>query len=240
MGVDLSLLDGLKRTRGLLMEDPCLIDVARERLCQGDQAPHNFLEGLSEEEHKFCKNHVRNNHMPFDMRCRTCVVSTGTGRVHCRVRAPSAYCLTLDVGGSFMRNGEDPDHPEHRHASTGAHRPPRRTKVADADTKDVNADTEDMNARARSDAPAWTPSKVRSAASAWTSSRARSTASVSTSSRARSGNNGEDILKGAIDGKGADTGKNADGTAGHHLGSHEVGQEADSLLHDFRELFKGL
>ncbi|CAE7884617.1 RE1 [Symbiodinium sp. KB8] len=81
----------------------------------------SFLESLSDKELEQWRVHLRNNHIPYNRKCKTCVESSGTGRRHVRVKTPSSYCLSLDVCGPFRKKGVDPDHSDYRFALVGAY-----------------------------------------------------------------------------------------------------------------------
>ena len=84
-----------------------------------------FLEGFTEKELRMWRTHVRNNHTPYNRRCRTCVASSGVGRMHRRVKHPSAHCLSLDVAGPFRQKAADPDHRDYRYMLIGAYTYPK-------------------------------------------------------------------------------------------------------------------
>ncbi|CAE7296882.1 RE1 [Symbiodinium sp. KB8] len=81
----------------------------------------NFLGSLTDRELEQWRAHVRNNHLPYNRKCRTCVESSGTGRKHARIKTPPSYCLSLDVCGPFRHRGVDPDHADYRFALVGAY-----------------------------------------------------------------------------------------------------------------------
>ena len=85
----------------------------------------SFLSSLSNKELEQWRVHVKNNHMPYNRKCRTCVEASGTGRRHVKVRTPSAYCMSLDVCGPFRNKGKDPDHSDYRFALIAAYVVPR-------------------------------------------------------------------------------------------------------------------
>ena len=62
-----------------------------------DAEQGKFLEGFTDKELQMWRTHVRNNHLPFNRRCGTCVRSSATGKAHRRARRPSAHCLSLDT-----------------------------------------------------------------------------------------------------------------------------------------------
>ena len=85
----------------------------------------SFLGSLSDRELEQWRIHVRNNHQPYNRKCRTCVESSGTGRKHVKIKTPSSYCLSLDMCGPFRQRGADPDHADYRFALIGAYVVPR-------------------------------------------------------------------------------------------------------------------
>ena len=85
----------------------------------------SFLGSLSDRELEQWRVHVRNNHQPYNRRCRTCVESSGTGRKHVKIKTPSSYCLSLDVCGPFRQRDADPDHADYRFALIGAYVVPK-------------------------------------------------------------------------------------------------------------------
>ena len=87
-----------------------------------------FLEPFSEKDLQMWRTHVRNNHTPYSRHCRTCVSSSGVGRIHKRVKHPSANCLSLDVAGPFQVKAADPDHADYRYLLVGAYTYPRLEK----------------------------------------------------------------------------------------------------------------
>ena len=87
-----------------------------------------FLESFSEKDLRMWRTHVRNNHTPYSRHCRTCVSSSGVGRIHKRVKHPSAHCLSPDVAGPFRVQAADPDHTDYRYLLVGAHTYPRLEK----------------------------------------------------------------------------------------------------------------
>ncbi|CAE7207099.1 RE1 [Symbiodinium natans] len=86
-----------------------------------DSNPDAFLKALSTKELAAWKTHIRNNHIPYNRRCRTCVEASGLGRMHKKVKTPSSYCLSLDILGPLRQRGEDPDHRDYRYMLVGAY-----------------------------------------------------------------------------------------------------------------------
>ncbi|CAE7828798.1 RE1 [Symbiodinium sp. CCMP2592] len=84
-----------------------------------------FLETFTDKELAMWRTHVRNNHVPYNKRCRTCVTTSGTGRAHRRVRHPSSHCLSLDIAGPFRHKAADPNHKDYRYLLVGAYTMPR-------------------------------------------------------------------------------------------------------------------
>ena len=97
-----------------------------------------FLEGFSEKELRMWRTHVRNNHTPYNRRCRTCVASSGVGRMHRRIKHPSAYCLSLDIAGPFRAKAADPDHRDYRYMLIGAYTYPKLEKAEGKDKRAKN------------------------------------------------------------------------------------------------------
>ena len=85
----------------------------------------DYLQGFTEKELAMWKTHVQNNHRPFHRRCRTCVVSKGTGRHHRRVRHPDVHCLSLDIMGPFRTKSGDPNHRDYRYMLVGTYTMPK-------------------------------------------------------------------------------------------------------------------
>ena len=109
-----------------------------------------FLESFSEKDLRMWRAHVRNNHTPYSRHCKTCVSSSGIGRIHKRLKHPSAHCLSLDVAGPFRVKAADPDHNDYRYLLIGAYTYPRlekeqpsqkRKKRAKGDQGDGSADS---------------------------------------------------------------------------------------------------
>ncbi|CAE7876411.1 TY5A [Symbiodinium sp. KB8] len=82
------------------------------------------LEEMTEKELKQWAKHVRDGHVPFNKRCRTCVINAGSGRPHRKVITPSAYVLSVDVAGPFRAKGVDADG-KYRYALIGSYCMPR-------------------------------------------------------------------------------------------------------------------
>ncbi|CAE7214330.1 RE1 [Symbiodinium microadriaticum] len=92
------------------------------------------LEDMTEKELKQWAKHVRDGHVPFNKRCRTCVVNAGSGRPHRKVITPSAYVLSVDVAGPFRAKGIDADG-KYRYALIGSYCMPRLDGHQDADVQ---------------------------------------------------------------------------------------------------------
>ena len=86
----------------------------------------DFMESLSDKELAMWRAHVRNNHLPYNRRCQTCVRSSGVGKIHKRIKHPSAYCLSLDVAGPFRHKAADPNHKDYRYLLVGAYIMPKQ------------------------------------------------------------------------------------------------------------------
>ena len=90
------------------------------------------LEEMTEKELKQWAKHVRDGHVPFHKRCRTCVTRAGSGRPHRKVLNPSAYVLSVDVAGPFRQRGIDADG-KYRYALVGSYCMPRLEGYKDID-----------------------------------------------------------------------------------------------------------
>ena len=73
----------------------------------------------------YWQNHINNNHVPYDKRCRTCVRGSATGRAHRRCLTPSAYTLSMDICGPMRTRGESPDGKKFRYLLVGAYSHPK-------------------------------------------------------------------------------------------------------------------
>ena len=112
------------------------------RMAQLLCAMNGNLSDMSEAELKKWARHVRNGHVPFDKRCRTCVFNSGTGRPHRRVLNPSAFTLGVDIAGPLRTKGVDADG-KYRYALVGSYCLP---KVEGYKDMDIPEDTEDVGA----------------------------------------------------------------------------------------------
>ncbi|CAE7797862.1 RE1, partial [Symbiodinium necroappetens] len=102
-----------------------------KRLASGEP---DYLQDFTEKELEMWKNHVQNNHRPFHRRCRTCVVSKGTGRIHRRVRHPDVHCLSLDIMGPFRAKSGDPNHRDYRYMLVGTYTMPKMSEDLEEET----------------------------------------------------------------------------------------------------------
>ena len=57
------------------------------------------LEAMSDKDLRRWAQHVRDGHVPYNKRCRTCVETAATQKAHGRVLAPSCYTLSLRIEG---------------------------------------------------------------------------------------------------------------------------------------------
>ncbi|CAE7478551.1 RE1, partial [Symbiodinium necroappetens] len=73
----------------------------------------------------YWETHVRNNHVPYDRRCQTCVRGSATGRAHRRCLTPSAYTLSLDICGPMRTRGETQEGKKFRYLLVGAYSHPK-------------------------------------------------------------------------------------------------------------------
>ena len=90
------------------------------------------LDEMSEKDLKRWARHVRDGHVPFHKRCRTCVMNAGSGRQHRRVLNPSSYVLSVDVAGPFRSRGIDADG-KYRYALIGSYCMPKLPNYKEPD-----------------------------------------------------------------------------------------------------------
>ena len=83
------------------------------------------LEGMTDKDLRRWAQHVRDGHLPFHKRCRTCVETAATGRAHRRVLAPSCYALSLDILGPLRVKGETADEKKYRYVLVGSYTMPK-------------------------------------------------------------------------------------------------------------------
>ena len=103
------------------------------------------LEDMSETELRQWERHVREGHLPYDRRCRTCVRTAGTGRAHRRVIAPSAYTLSLDIAGPFRVKGETSAGSSYRYALVASYVHPKLEGFHDYDIPDNEAEIDEVD-----------------------------------------------------------------------------------------------
>ena len=103
------------------------------------------LEDMSESDLRQWERHVRDGHLPFDRRCRTCVRTAGTGRAHRRVLAPSAYTLSLDIAGPFRAKGETASGSSFRYALVASYIHPKLEGFHDYDIPDNEAEIDEVD-----------------------------------------------------------------------------------------------
>ena len=103
------------------------------------------LEDMSETELRQWERHVREGHLPFDRRCRTCVRTAGTGRAHRRVITPSAYTLSLDIAGPFRVKGETATGSSYRYALIASYVHPKLEGYHDYDIPDNEAEIDEVD-----------------------------------------------------------------------------------------------
>ena len=103
------------------------------------------LEDMSEAELRQWERHVRDGHLPFDRRCRTCVRTAGTGRAHRRVLAPSAYTMSLDIAGPFRAKGETTAGTAFHYALVASYVHPKLEGFHDYDIPDTEAEIDEVD-----------------------------------------------------------------------------------------------
>ncbi|CAE7565425.1 GIP [Symbiodinium sp. CCMP2592] len=89
------------------------------------------LSEMKEAEKKRWIRHIKNGHLPFEKRCRTCIETCATGRAHRRVVAPSCYVLSLDLCGPFRVRGEYAGSKDYKYALIGAYVMPKLSGAKD-------------------------------------------------------------------------------------------------------------
>ncbi|CAE7478405.1 RE1, partial [Symbiodinium necroappetens] len=90
----------------------------------------------------YWQNHINNNHVPYDKRCRTCVRGSATGRAHRRCLTPSAYTLSMDICGPMRTRGESPDGKKFRYLLVGAYAHPKLELLKDKSLPPVEEEDE--------------------------------------------------------------------------------------------------
>ena len=100
------------------------------------------LQDMSEKDLKRWARHVRDGHVPFDKRCRTCVTNAASGRPHRRVLNPSAYVLSVDVAGPFRTKGCDADG-KYRYVLVGSYCMPKLEGYKDVQIPDELPEEDD-------------------------------------------------------------------------------------------------
>ena len=83
------------------------------------------LEDMSDRDLKKWAQHVRDGHVPFNPRCKTCVETSATGKAHRRVLAPSCYTLSVDVLGPIRAKGETADSKKYKYVLAGSYTMPK-------------------------------------------------------------------------------------------------------------------
>ena len=100
------------------------------------------LHGMTEAERAKWIRHIRNNHVPFEKRCKTCIQTSATGRAHRRVIAPSCYVLSVDLCGPFRVKGDFAGAKGYRYALIGAYVMPKLSGYKDAPVQEPDPEEE--------------------------------------------------------------------------------------------------
>ena len=85
------------------------------------------------------RRHVANGHLPFNRKCRACVMGSGVGLQHRKVMYPTSFSLSLDVLGPIQKGiFEDSvaSQPRHKYALVGAYRVPEEVVQKTWDPKE--------------------------------------------------------------------------------------------------------
>ncbi|CAE7605479.1 GIP [Symbiodinium sp. CCMP2592] len=98
---------------------------------------------MKEPERRRWIRHVKNGHLPFERRCRTCIESCATGRAHRRVLAPSCYVLSMDLCGPFRVKGEYGGSKGFKYALIGAYVMPKLHESKEAPIPDYTPEEEE-------------------------------------------------------------------------------------------------
>ncbi|CAE7494560.1 GIP, partial [Symbiodinium necroappetens] len=107
----------------------------------------------------YWETHGRNNHIPYDRRCQTCVRGSATGRAHRRCLTPSAYTLSLDICGPMRTREESQEGRKFRYLLVGAYSHPkldlpRDHKMPEVDEEDdVEPELDPFEEEDKIDAP---------------------------------------------------------------------------------------
>ena len=102
------------------------------------------LEQMTEAERNRWLRHIRNGHLPFEKRCKTCIETAATGRAHRRVIAPSCYVLSMDLCGPFRTKGEYAGAKGYKYALIGAYVMPKIAGYKDVPLPEGDPEEEAM------------------------------------------------------------------------------------------------
>ena len=99
------------------------------------------LGSMSKEELERWIQHVRQGHLPYNKRCKTCVSSKATGHAHRRVLAPSCHTMSLDVCGPFRVKGHTPEGLDQKYMLVASYTMPlMRRGVLESQDEIINTD----------------------------------------------------------------------------------------------------
>ncbi|CAE7783644.1 RE1 [Symbiodinium sp. CCMP2592] len=94
------------------------------------------------------RRHIESGHLPFNRKCKACVMGSGVGLQHRKVAHPTSFSLSLDVLGPIQKGIFEDSvaaQPRHKYALVGAYRVPedvlRRRWDPKKDLKDLFRDT---------------------------------------------------------------------------------------------------
>ncbi|CAE6970102.1 RE1 [Symbiodinium sp. CCMP2592] len=94
------------------------------------------------------RRHIESGHLPFNRKCKACVMGSGVGLQHRKVAHPTSFSLSLDVLGPIQKGIFEDSvaaQPRHKYALVGAYRVPedvlRRRWDPKRDLKDLFRDS---------------------------------------------------------------------------------------------------
>ena len=101
------------------------ITEARRQIQEPSEAP--AAAAVSKEEEEW-RQHILSGHLPYRRDCKACILGSGVGLQHRKVKAPASFALSCDLLGPLPEKGLSEDciasRPRHRYALVAAYRAP--------------------------------------------------------------------------------------------------------------------